>query len=348
MTADIGPKKILLIRLGSLGDITLITPVLSSLHARFPDARIDLAVKREYEGLFEGDPRIGAVSAFDSRGVHRGIRGLLKFAAHARSERYDLIIDLHGNLRSLVIRLGNPRVRRMTYLKEALRRRLLVWFGVGKGKDYRHTVRKYLDVLKPLGITDGDIRPRVHLSPENARWARDFLKGTGTGVLLGIAPMARWATKRWPAERFTAVAERAGREHSTRVIWFGAEDEGAALREIAGPAGRIVTGDAGLKNLAAVIRECSLFLTNDSGLMHLAGAVGTPVAAVFGPTTRELGFFPLGPHDTICEKDMPCRPCSLHGNTRCPEGHFRCMDLISVDDVYAIIHDRLGTVREER
>ncbi len=157
--------------------------------------------------------------------------------------------------------------------------------------------------------------------------------------------MAAWGTKRWPGERFMAVAERVRRERGARVILFGSRAERPELERLSGGLARVLTGEAGLRNVASVMERCSLFLTNDSGLMHLAASVGTPVVAVFGPTSRELGFFPTGPDDVVVEKDLPCRPCSLHGGTACPERHFLCMDGISIDEVHAEVARRISAVR---
>jgi len=335
--------KILIIRLGSLGDVILTTPVLSILQARFPNALIDFAVKKEYADLFSLDPRIRSLKIYDSSKAHRGFSGLLAFISILKEMNYDLVIDLHSNLRSFAIRKGLKGVRKIVYSKDVLRRRLLVLGVVNKRGEFKHTVQKYLDALKPLGLNGGVTPPNIFLSPENVMWAQKYLSGIGDGeALLGIAPMAAWFTKKWFRERFRAVAEKARDELSARVVYFGSEEERNSIEELAGESAPIVTGDMGIRNLAAVIAKCSLLLTNDSGLMHLATAVGTPVVAIFGPTTRELGFFPLGPNDVVVEKDVSCRPCTLHGNNDCPKGHFKCMDFISVGEVYNIVRKKLS------
>ena len=336
--------KILIIRLGSLGDVILTTPVLSILQARFPNALIDFAVKKEYADLFSLDPRIRSLKIYDSSKAHRGFSGLLAFISILKEMNYDLVIDLHSNLRSFAIRKGLKGVRKIVYSKDVLRRRLLVLGVVNKRGEFKHTVQKYLDALKPLGLHDGVAPPNIFLSPENIQSAKQYLTRTSDGkAVLGIAPMAAWFTKKWFGERFRAVAERVRDELSARVIYFGSADERSPIEEMAGKSAPIVTGDVGIRNLAALIARCSLFLTNDSGLMHLATAVGTPVVAIFGPTTRELGFFPLGPNDVVVEKEVSCRPCTLHGDDACPKGHFKCMDFISVDEIYSIVRKKLSS-----
>jgi len=338
-----GLEKILIIRLSSLGDVILTTPVLSLLHAHFPNALIDLAVKKEYAELFSSDPRIRALRIYDSRGAHRGGSGLFAFISTLRNMNYDLVIDLHNNLRSFAIRNGLPGVRKIIYRKDILRRRLLVWGVLNKGGEFKHTVQKYLDALKALGLHDGIAPPNIFLSPENIQYAMQYLAETGDGrAILGIAPMAAWFTKKWFGERFRAVAERVQDELSVRVIYFGSAEERGSMEELAGKSASIVTGDMGIRNLAALIGRCSVLITNDSGLMHLATAVGTPVVAIFGPTTRELGFFPLGPNDVVVEKEVSCRPCTLHGDEACPKRHFKCMDFISVSEVYNIVRKKLS------
>ena len=99
-------------------------------------------------------------------------------------------------------------------------------------------------------------------------------------------------------------------------------------------------GETSLKELIAAISRCSVFLTNDSGPMHVAVASGIPTVAIFGPTTRELGFFPYGKGHTVIEKNLECRPCGLHGAKECPLGHFQCMRQITPDEVFAAVREK--------
>ena len=121
-----------------------------------------------------------------------------------------------------------------------------------------------------------------------------------------------------------------------RALIFGGPDEVELSERVSGGIGIdafSVAGKTGLRETAALIKRCSVFVTNDSGPMHMATAVGTPVVAIFGPTVRGFGFSPLG-KSVVVESELKCRPCTLHGSDRCPKGHFECMKKITADSVF--------------
>jgi heptosyltransferase-2 len=155
--------------------------------------------------------------------------------------------------------------------------------------------------------------------------------------LVGLHPGSIWPTKRWPAERYALLTARLVKEAGARVILIGArEDQELSCRIAAQSCVETFdwTGKTTLSELMQLMRRLSLMVTNDSGPMHIAAASGVPTLAIFGPTTRELGFFPHGPGHRVLEKNLACRPCGLHGGRLCPEGHFLCMGLITVEEVF--------------
>ena len=163
-------------------------------------------------------------------------------------------------------------------------------------------------------------------------------KGT---VLVGMNPGSVWNTKRWLPERFAELCVRLRADGLIPVLIGGAEDKALGAR-IAQDGGALdLTGKTDLEELKALMGRLSVFVTNDSGPMHLAAAAGVPVVAIFGATTRELGFFPYGPGHRVVEVDLACRPCGLHGASKCPEGHFLCMRLLTVDQVHGACRDVL-------
>jgi heptosyltransferase-2 len=155
------------------------------------------------------------------------------------------------------------------------------------------------------------------------------------GPLAGVHPGSAWATKRWLPERFAELCVRLKADGFTPVLVGGPDDRALGAR-IAQDSGALdLVGRTDLEELKALMGRLSVFVTNDSGPMHLAAAAGVPVVAIFGATTRELGFFPYGPGHRVVEADLACRPCGLHGARACPEGHFLCMRLLTVDQVHA-------------
>ncbi|HOW90131.1 MAG TPA: glycosyltransferase family 9 protein, partial [Elusimicrobiales bacterium] len=163
--------------------------------------------------------------------------------------------------------------------------------------------------------------------------------GAGPGVFIGANPGSAWPTKRWPREYWSRLMTELARAYSTRIVLLGGPDEiewNAEIEKNAAPGSVLnLTGRTGMTELMGIIKGLKLFITNDSGPMHIAAAFGVPVAAIFGPTTRELGFFPYGKRNVVLEEDLPCRPCALHGSKSCPRGHFLCMKLITPDKVLA-------------
>jgi len=151
-------------------------------------------------------------------------------------------------------------------------------------------------------------------------------------------------TKRWPAERFAAAARAAAEITGRPILFVGSSLEKELLDEVqrlAGGEGKVLAG-LPLAETAAHLRDAALLVTNDSGLMHLACGVGRPVIALFGPTSVEFGFEPAGEGNVVLSRDLPCRPCSLHGTDRCPvrERDHDCMTLIPVEEVV----DRIGAI----
>ncbi len=336
----IAPDSILLIRLSSLGDIILTTPLIRALSKHYPEASIDYVTKTEFAEILVDYPNIRHVYAFDSRS---GFSGLRKLAKEIRSAHYDLAVDLHVNPRSIYLRtFGGARMVRR-YRKRSLQRQLLRKFHINLLKDAGTVIERYFTALEDFGIAHDGLGPRLYPDAGSKQKAGELLMECGSGdrLLLGLAPGASRATKRWPASRFAeAAVSLAGTSRACFVLIGAGEDSPAARRvkeALSGEGNQEVidlVGKLKLLEAAAVIEKLDLLLSNDTALMHMATAVNTPVVAVFGPTSRELGFFPFGGKARVIEKpDLDCRPCTLHGDAECPEGHFRCMNEIPADRV---------------
>lgn len=339
--------KILVIRLGSLGDVVLTTPVVAALKQRHPQADVDFLVKKEYHDLLIGNPHIRRIIPFDGS-RQKGLKGLLEIAGELRKEGYTHVIDLHGNLRSRVISALMAGSKTLRYDKQALKRRLLL---LGFKVQTKHTVDAYLSALKPIGINVGaglKPAPAIYLSEDEEKEALLFLERNGIpegSIIIGINPGARWQTKRWLDEGFVELGKKVVTELGAKVLVFGGPDEVELSERVGDGIGRdafSIAGRIGLREAAALMKRCSVFVTNDSGPMHIAAAVGTPVVAIFGPTVRGFGFSPLG-KSVVVEREIKCRPCSLHGSERCPRGHFECMKDVTVDDVM----EAIGKMRDD-
>ena len=179
------------------------------------------------------------------------------------------------------------------------------------------------------------------LAPREAEW-------------MAVVPGARWATKRWPLERWASLCrkwiESDPSRHALALLGPG-EGAGRAAFETAGPDAprriHALTAEFGL--VAEILRRMDVVVAGDTGLMHLATAVGAPVVALFGPTTPAFGMSPYGPRHRTVSMELPCRPCSLHGGDVCPLGHHRCMEELDVERVWAAVGgiDLIGAERKE-
>ena len=319
--------KVLVVRFSAMGDVILTLPVIDALRERFPGARIDYAVKREFAELVANHPGIARVWAFEDKSGFKGLRALTR---ELTAQRYDLVVDLHRNLRSGYVRwLGGAMMRR-AYRKLSLPRILLTRTPLNFLRDAPPVSDRYFTALEDFGIGREGRRPRLFLAAGAVASAAAARDAGGLSEYLAVAPGARHPTKQWPAERFVeAAAGLAGPEWAA-VVLGGGSDRAVAAAVSEGLRARGVrtlnlAGQLALSDSAAMIAGARLVLTNDSGLMHVADALDVPLVAVFGPTSRELGFFPQGPRARVVEADLPCRPCTLHGQARCPKGHHRCM-----------------------
>jgi len=327
------PANILVVRTSALGDVVLATSILEPLRARFPRARIEWVTDALYAPLLEGLPEIAQVH----RLTRDGPGSAAAVAARLRG-RFDFAIDLQNKLRSaLVARSAAPL--RAAFRRRTALRALLSLFGSDPPLVRAHQTRLYAEALAPLGTFEPG-RMKVSLSPRAHALAADALQGVAEPAI-AIAPGARWATKRWPAERFAAVADALDAEGYAIVLCGGPSDRDAFAAFRAASRARVVADLSFLPidALAAAIARVQLLVACDSGPVHLASAVATPVLALFGPTsTARWGPSPPGRALAI---GLPCAPCSNHGGDYCPEGHHRCLADLAPEAVLAAARDLL-------
>ncbi len=337
--ADLGDtvESILVIRLSSIGDIILTTPVLSALCRRFPGSSIDFVVKAEYEEIIRNHPAIRQVWSFDKT---TGFKGLQELKEKLRQQDYGLIVDLHCNLRSTYLRLRTPAFIKRTYRKRTLARLMLKKFRVNLLRNAPLVCDRYFTALEDFAISREDRKPELYLPPQTCSSIEELMarEGVNSGYVC-LAPGAAYPTKQWYADGFVEAGASLAKEETAVVITGGEADVGvgSAIQkqlEEKGVKALNMAGRLSIAESAAVIKNACVVISNDSGLMHVADALDRSVVAVFGPTTRELGFYPLGEKARVVEvHGLSCRPCTLHGDLECPEGHHNCMRLIGADEV---------------
>ncbi|HEU4383313.1 MAG TPA: glycosyltransferase family 9 protein [Anaeromyxobacteraceae bacterium] len=330
-----GLTRILLVRYSALGDVVLATSVLEPLRERHPGARVEWVTDAAYAPLLEGLPGLAAVHRLDRRGLRPSLE-----LGRALAGRFDVAVDLQGKLKSALVARAAAR-RRLTFRRRAPGRALLASLGWDPPLGRAHATELYAEALRPLGV-ERPGRPRVFLSPQARARAEEALAKVGRPAV-ALAPGARWATKRWPAERFARLAEALAADGASVVLCGGPADA-EALAAFRAACRAPVAADLSalpLDALAASLGRVRLLVACDSGPVHLAAAAGTPVLALFGPTSPARWGPP--PPGRALQLEIPCAPCSNHGAERCPEGHHRCMQDLGAERVLAAAKEILAS-----
>jgi heptosyltransferase-2 len=331
-------EKILVIRLSSLGDVILSTPVLDTLKGKFPHSHIYFLTKTRYGAVLKADPRVYSLIEFDEEGKHKGFSGFLSLVSELRSKDFDLLVDLHVNLRSFLIRhLVKSRIK-LKYNSHRLLRFMMVHFKSATSR-VLHTVDSYLEVLKKIDVEAKDKKPHIFLSREEMSLSENFLlehKVAKDDIIVGVHPGAKWQTKRWDESKFNLVCKEVIRRFNCKVFLIGDSKEDKLVENvIAGLPKKDMLEAVGLPlgRMMSLIKRCDCLITNDSGPMHAASALQVPVVAIFGPTHPRLGFAPVGSENVVLCADVECSPCSLHGEKKCSKKSRLCMDLIEPEMV---------------
>jgi len=318
-----------------IGDAVLTMPSLAALRATFPAAHITVLAKPWVAEVYALSPEIDEVMPYRRPGIHEGIRGLIRLAGELRVRRFDAVILLQNAIEAAILSCLARIPIRAGYGTDG--RALLLTHAVKKapGIGDVHQTRYYLEMVKALGCRETGKELHLATGPEHELLADkllDRLGMAGKHPLVGIAPGAAYGpAKRWFPERFAAVADRLIRDEGASILLFGSTgDKPAAAAVARHAAGSLVdiAGQTGLKEAIAVMARCDLFISNDSGLMHLAAALGVPTVAIFG-STNPIATGPVGKRSVIVRRDIDCSPCL---KTDCPTD-FRCMDKITADDV---------------
>ena len=327
--------RILAIRFSSIGDILLTTPLLRAIRARHPSAYLALLTKAPFTPLVADNPRLNAVIAY---GRDQPLDDLAK---SLRETQFSHILDLHGSLRSRALRFLVPadwsRYRNHRVAREFLIRT--------KRNVYPRDIpvpERYFDAAKKLDVQPDGEPPEFFLSDLATREAAAWVTNTGLPAdrgLVALAPGAAHTTKRWPLEYWEDLALRLS-QAGFAVVTVGGPEDTPAGEQVAAAAGRLganAAGHFGLQGTGAVLARCQTLVSGDTGVMHMATGVGTPVVALFGPTVRPFGFFPYSRKAIVVERDLDCRPCTAHGSEQCPLGHHRCLRDIAPAEVEEIV-----------
>jgi heptosyltransferase-2 len=328
-------KKILVIRLSSLGDVVLSTVVFRNIKEKYPDSRVCVLVKEEFVDVFKVNPYLDEIIAFSKED------GLIAKIKQIRKERFDIVIDLHHNIRSNIITFFSGAKKTTRYKKDIFARRYLV-YRKKLMKPIMHTVERYLEAISRINVDGKYKNPQIFLTEKEIKRAKIKLKSIRSNlpqVLIGVNLGAKHKTKKWPSAKYKELIQKLLAKNYTPVLLGSKEDLEFSKEVILGFGPHTLheifnlAGKTDLRELMAVIKTCRVLITPDTGAMHIAGALKVPVVALFGPTTLDFGFGPWGGENTVIQKDLPCRPCSLHAKDKCAENTFDCLNLITTDEV---------------
>ncbi len=335
-------RSILFIKPSSLGDIVHAMPTLAALRGLYPAAAVTWLVKRQWAGIVERIEGVDHICSVDS-----GFRGWAAKVPALRARQFDLAVDLQGLLRSALMGWASGARTRLGF---ANGREGSPWFytrRIAVPSADIHAVERYLLMAKELGAAV-DHAPRFSFRiPDSDRQLVDRLLSQAglkpRTVWIGMNVSARWPTKRWPAASFAAVADRLQSEQLGRVVLIGGPGERTHVAEVKALMNTTpvdLAGASAVGLLPALLSQAAMLITNDSGPLHVAAGVGTPVVALFGPTS-EIRTGPYGQGHRVLSAPVACRPCfsrTCH-NMRALE----CLQLVTADQVVEAVRAQLTT-----
>lgn len=325
-------QKALLIRLSSIGDVVLTTPVIRSLKRARPEIELHYLTKAAYAPVLEGNPYIDRLHLFSS-----SLRGSLH---ELRGEGFDFILDLHDNPRSSLLRrlLGG---RSVAFDKRNLEKLRIVYAGWPGA--VAHVVERYGACLQLVGASLDEGGLDFFLHPEESKRAGAILNqafGRRPVRVFGLG--ATHNTKKWLADHFIEL----GALIAAPIVLVGGAAESpdasrieAGLRRLGVPVLNLCSKTY-LRMSAAIVDQAHSIITHDTGLMHIAAARQRPLVSIWGSTTPRFGMYPYRcAHKIVQVDDLECRPCDKLGRRECPRGHFRCMGRISAEMVFAALQE---------
>ncbi|MEM8899662.1 MAG: glycosyltransferase family 9 protein [Bacteroidota bacterium] len=312
-------RKVLFIRFSSIGDIVLTSPVVRSLAEEEPETVIHYLTKPAFASILQTNPHINKVHTLKPK--------LIDTIQELRQEKFDLILDLHHNLRTSIVKtlLG---VKSHSFPKGNWEKYQMVKL---KKRDIAlpHVVDRYAEVLTSTGSSLDEKGLDFFISQEEKEQAQVFLQEnnflTHKDNFIALVIGAKHFTKRWPNEQIITFIN----DISQPVILVGGKgemkDAEEILKAVQGPIISAV-GRTNLQVSAALLEKALLVVTPDTGMMHIAAALQKPIVSIWGNTVPEFGMYPYRTqHETLEVKDLECRPCSKIGFDQCPKGHFKCM-----------------------
>ncbi len=360
----ISPAKLMVRAPNWIGDAIMALPALEALRARYPETEIVVVAKPWVSELYQQHNSVNRIVVYDALGEHKGVRGFANLIEELKSEHFEGAILFQNSFHAAWMAWRASIPIRVGYAREGRRRLLTHAIGVPPVGAYGHHANYYLQLLfrasliarpeLPGDYSEEEKEPveaiRLAIDATEAGWARrqlDSLGLSGMRLLVGLAPGAAYGpAKRWPADHFADLADRLVEGLGADILVFGSEGEKPLAEEIAAEMEHpptILAGETTLRQLMALMAQCRLVVSNDSGSMHVAAGLGVPLVAIFG-STDERRTGPISTRARVIKESVPCSPCGLR---ECPID-FRCMTNVTVDNVYRVALELVKTYRLNR
>ena len=333
------PKKILIVRTDRLGDVILSTPVISNLKIAFPKAHIAFMCRPYTEQALVGNPHLDEVIVYDKYGKDKGFFSTIKFSFFLRKKKFDWVIVLHPTNRAHLLAFLAGIPVRIGWDKDfgfLLTKKLCHTKSQGK----KHELDYSLDVLKSLDVSIKEKGTYFPLNKKAENTVGKLLKSKGLGSedkFVVIHPSASCVSKRWPIEYFKELIELLKKSFSLKIVVVTSESEKAFAQELAGNTEVIdFRGRLDISELGVLLKKAALFISNDSGPVHIAASLDTPVISIFGrkdPGLSSTRWRPQGAKSYYVHKDVGCRVCLAHD---CQKG-FLCLKDIKPQELFEMI-----------
>ncbi|HEX2929958.1 MAG TPA: lipopolysaccharide heptosyltransferase II [Candidatus Binatia bacterium] len=348
--AEICWDNVLVLQTSFLGDTVLTLPLIAEIRRRFPVKRLSVLCLPLSRDLLQDHPAIDEIIVDDKRKTDRGLAGVRRKAAALRACGFTLALTPHKSLRSAMM-LALAGIPNRVGFRES--HGWFLFHHLAQRDPTRHDVERNLSVLQALGVSITECRRDIEfpVSPASQESVNQKLKAFGIAddkLLIGINPGSIWPTKRWAPSGFAELIQMLREKFDCQIVIFGGADDKDvvdAVQSRCGGAGISLAGRIDLRELPAAISRCAVFVTNDSGPMHVAVGRKVPTVAIFCATTPSLGFYPYTDNAIVVEKALSCRPCASHGGRRCPLGTEDCIRQIGSAKVLAAVEELLRSAR---
>lgn len=334
-------------RTDRIGDVLLSTPAIKALRKSFPDSHIAVMVRPYARDIVLGNPYVDEVIVYDKYGAQRSFYKTVKFALNLRKRNFDLAVILHPTNRAHWIAFLAGIKRRVGYDRKT---GFLLTDRIEhkKQEGRKHELEYTLDVIRSMGVEPEDRDLFMPVRKDSEMYVDEFLANhgvSGQDRLVALHPGASCPSKLWPVERFTRIADELIKEFKIKIVVIAGPDDIDIAQELIRKMNCPyidATGKTTVSQLASLLRRCCLFISNDSGPVHIACALEVPVIAIFGrnqPGLSPRRWGPTGKDSAVLHKEVGCQICLAHN---CEKG-FACLQAISAEEVLRLARKLLGT-----